>query len=69
MWPSKGGRPEAVEVLMHVPQIGINSIVLGELLSSLAVGTREEANREELRPFLVLERVHHLVINVETAEQ
>jgi hypothetical protein len=37
----KRGLPDAVEVIAHAPRIGINSIVLGELLSGFAVGTRE----------------------------
>jgi predicted nucleic acid-binding protein len=65
----KRGMPEAVDVLTHVPRIGINSIVLGELLSGFAVGTREEANRQELQQFLASERVHQLVIDAETAGQ
>ena len=65
----KRGMPEAVDVLTHVPRIGINSIVLGELLSGFAVGTREEANRQELQQFLASERVHQLVIDAETAAQ
>jgi hypothetical protein len=35
-------------VLTHAPHIGINSIVLGELLSGFAIGTRAEVNRQEL---------------------
>ena len=65
----KRGMPEAVEVLTHVPRIGMNSIVLGELLSGFAVGTREETNRQELQQFLASERVHQLVIDAETAVQ
>ena len=62
----KQGVPDAVDVLTHVPLIGINSIVLGELLSGFAIGTREEANREELRQFLASERVFQLVIEAAT---
>ena len=65
----KRGTPAAVEVLTHVPRIGINSIVLGELLSGFAIGTRAEANRQELQQFLTSERVHQLVIDAETAAQ
>jgi len=65
----KRGTPEAVEVLTHVPRIGINSIVLGELLSGFAIGTRAEANRQELQQFLTSERAHQLVIDAETAAQ
>jgi tRNA(fMet)-specific endonuclease VapC len=65
----KQGTPDAVDVLTHVPRIGINRIVLGELLSGFAIGTREEENHQELRQFLASERVHQLVIDVETAAQ
>ena len=69
-------RPESVaifarntQVIAHAPRIGINSIVLGELLSGFAVGTREAENRQELEQFLASERVHHLVIDAATAAQ
>jgi hypothetical protein len=54
-----------VEVLTHVPRIGINSIVLGGLLSGFAIETRAEANRQELQRFLTSERVHQLVIDAD----
>ena len=65
----KRGLLDAVEVIAHAPRIGINSIVLGELLSGFAVGTREAENRRELEQFLASERVHQLVIDAETAAQ
>ena len=65
----KRGMPDAVEVIAHAPRIGINSIVLGELLSGFAVGTREAENRQELEQFLASERVHQLVVDAETAAQ
>lgn len=65
----KRGLPDAVDVLTHVPRIDMNSVVLGAWLSGFAVGTREEANRQELQQFLASERVHQLVIDVETAAQ
>ena len=65
----KRGLPDAVDVLTHVHRIGMNSVVLGELLSGFAVGTREEGNRQELQQFLASERVYQLVIDAETAAQ
>ena len=62
----KRGMPDAVEVIAHAPRIGINSIVLGELLSGFAVGTREAENRQELEQFLASERVRQLVVDAET---
>ena len=54
----KRGTLDIVEVLTHVPRIGINSIVLSELLSGFAIETCAEANRQELQRFLTSERVH-----------
>jgi tRNA(fMet)-specific endonuclease VapC len=65
----KRGMPDAVEVIAHTPRIGINSVVLGELLSGFAVGTREVENRQELELFLASQRVHQLVIDAATAAQ
>jgi len=48
---------DAVEIIRHVPLIGINSIVLGELLGGFSVGSREETNRQELKLFLASQRV------------
>ena len=61
----KRGTPDTAEVLTHVPRIGINSIVLGGLLSGFAIETRAEANRQELQWFLTSERVHQLVIDAD----
>ena len=44
--------PGAVEIIRYVPSIAISSIVLGELLSGFAIGTREAQNRHELAQFL-----------------
>ena len=46
-----------------------SSIVLGELLSGFTIGTREEANRQELQQFLTSERVHHFIIDAEVVEE
>lgn len=42
----KRDAPEAVEIIRYAPLIGISSIVLGEVLSGFAVGTREATNRQ-----------------------
>ena len=63
----KRGAVDAVEVLQHVRRIGVNSIVLGELLSGFAVGAREEENRRELDQFLASARVERLAIDMGTA--
>jgi tRNA(fMet)-specific endonuclease VapC len=64
----KQGVADAVEVLQHAPRIRLNSIVLGELLSGFAVGTREQENRQELEQFLASARVDRLVVDDGTAE-
>ena len=64
----KQGTADAVAVLQHAPRIGLNSIVLGELLSGFAFGTREQENRQELEQFLASDRVDQLVVDDGTAE-
>ena len=64
----KQGRSDAVEIIKHVPLIGLSSIVLGELLSGFAMGKREATNREELKQFLASERVRLFAIDEDTAE-
>jgi predicted nucleic acid-binding protein len=49
--------------------MGSKSIVLGALLSGVAVGTRTAENRQELEQLLASERVHQLVIDATTAAQ
>jgi tRNA(fMet)-specific endonuclease VapC len=63
----KRGIPEAKEVIVHAPLIGINSIVLGELLAGFAVGSREAANIEELKRFMGSARVRLFPLDDVTA--
>ncbi|MGK7930905.1 MAG: type II toxin-antitoxin system VapC family toxin [Microcystaceae cyanobacterium] len=60
--------PEAVEIIQQVPLIGLNSIIIGELLGGFTVGTKEEINRNELQLFLNHSRVRVLSINSQTSE-
>lgn len=64
----KEGAPGAVAIIRRVPLIGLCSIVLGELLSGFVVGSREAANREELRQFIRRPRVRLLPVDEEVAE-
>jgi predicted nucleic acid-binding protein len=64
----KRNLPEAVEVIRRAPLIGINTIVLGELLAGFAVGTREAANKQELKIFLASPRVRLFGLDENTAE-
>ncbi|NEO57303.1 MAG: type II toxin-antitoxin system VapC family toxin [Okeania sp. SIO3B5] len=59
---------DAVEVINNTPLIGLNSVILGELLGGFAVGTKEAINRDELKQFLSIEKVKVFVIDNETAE-
>ena len=63
----KRGDSDAVAIIRHVPLIGINSIVLGELLGGFAVGAREAPNRRDLEQFLDSDRVKLLSVDNSTA--
>lgn len=52
----RGGQ-EAVEIIRHVPLIGVSIVVMGELLSGFAVGSKEQSNIMELNLFFNSERV------------
>ena len=64
----KRNAPDAVEIVRRVPLIVVNSIVLGELLSGFAVGSREAINKHELNLFLSSPRVKQVSIDNSTAE-
>ena len=64
----KRGDSEAVEILRRVEIIGISTVVLGELLSGFAVGSREMENRRELTAFLDSARIAIFPVNEDTAE-
>jgi len=64
----KRGDADAVSIVQRAPTIAINTIVLGELLSGFAAGSREDANRRELARFLDAPRCVVLPIDRVTAE-
>jgi len=64
----KRNSPDAIEIIRHALVIGINSIVVGELLAGFAVGKREALNRQELSQFLGSKRVKRLTADEGTAE-
>jgi len=64
----KDGKPEAVEIIKRVPSIGINPVIMGELLSGFALGNREEKNKEELELFLSSKKVKFFDIDRKTSE-
>lgn len=60
--------PMAIGVIRSVEYIGLNVVVLGELLGGFKGGSREAKNIEELNEFMDSPRVHLLEIDEETAE-
>lgn len=60
--------PIAVNTLKTVEYIGVNIIVLGEVLSGFKGGSKEARNRKELEQFLDSPRVHVVQMDEETAE-
>jgi tRNA(fMet)-specific endonuclease VapC len=58
----------AVELMRRAEFIGVNTVILGELLAGFRCGSREEQNRDELNQFLDSPRVDVLPIEDETAE-
>jgi tRNA(fMet)-specific endonuclease VapC len=65
----KRGHSDVVELLRMATLITFNAIVLGELLSGFAAGSREERNRRELRELLSSDRVQVVPMGPETAER
>lgn len=58
----------ALDTFKSVEYIGVNIIVLGELLSGFKGGSREVKNRKELEQFLDSPRVYIIQPDEETAE-
>jgi len=59
---------DAVSLLRKVEYIGVNTVILGELLAGFRCGNREQQNREELDQFLDSARVELIPMDEETAE-
>lgn len=64
----KRGDPGAAEVVRLADRIGMNAVVLGELLAGFSGGSHEERNRRELAEFLGSPRVEMLPLGSGTAE-
>ena len=64
----KRGDPGAAEVVRLADRIGMNTVVLGELLAGFSGGSHEERNRRELAEFLRSPRVEMLPLGSGTAE-
>ena len=64
----KRNEPEAVRLIQGVELVGINVVVVGELLAGFRAGSKESANRRELDLFLDSSRVELFLVDDETAE-
>lgn len=64
----KKNNADAVNTFKQMEYIGINIVVLGELLSGFKGGSKESTNRKELEQFLDSPRVNLLSLDEETAE-
>lgn len=64
----KRNETDAVNLLRRVEYIGVNTVILGELLAGFRCGNREKQNREELDQFLDATRVELISLDEETAE-
>lgn len=62
------GVPRAVQALRAAQEIHLPLIVLAELLSGFAAGTRLRKNRDELARFMASPRVHLLKPDEKTAQ-
>ena len=58
----------AVTLLQRAEYVGVNSVILGELLAGFRCGKREKQNRLELDQFLDSARVAIISVDDETAE-
>jgi len=64
----KRNEAEAVNLLKRVEYVGVNTVILGELLAGFRCGNREKQNRIELDQFLDSARVGTIAVDEETAE-
>lgn len=64
----KKNDPAAVNIVRTVEYIGVNTVIMGELLSGFKGGSKEVKNRKELEQFLDSPRVNIIVIDEETSE-
>jgi len=58
----------AIDLLRRADYIGVNTVIVGELLAGFRCGSKEERNRRELDQFLDAPRVVVLPVDEVTAE-
>jgi predicted nucleic acid-binding protein len=63
----KAGNPDAISVIRQAARIAMNPVVLGELLAGFGLGSRGDANRQELARFLESPRVVVYPLDEDTA--
>ncbi|MEK6558377.1 MAG: type II toxin-antitoxin system VapC family toxin [Candidatus Margulisiibacteriota bacterium] len=64
----KKGNKQVISVFQNVDFIGIDLVVIAELLSGFRLGQREKENKDELNQFFMSPRVHIIEIDLEVAE-
>jgi len=64
----KRGNQQTLEILRYAQTIGINNVVLGELLAGFSGGNKEAENQHELYQFLEMPRIKLLTSNEVTAK-
>src|SRR5208283_2862600 len=64
----KKNETDAVSIFKTVEYIGVNIVVLGELLSGFKGGNKEATNKKEFEQFLDSPRVNVIQLDEETAE-
>lgn len=64
----KNNQTQAIEVIRNVRIIGINTIIIGELLGGLMVGSKSDFNRQQLQQFLDSPRIKIFSIDQQTSE-
>lgn len=65
---AKRGQSQVIGILRQATFIGLNAVVLAELLSGFDRGSRAERNRRELHEFLDSPRAQVLVMGLDTAD-
>jgi predicted nucleic acid-binding protein len=63
------GNGEVKRALQEADEIYLNAVVLGELYSGFAQGSREKKNRDILKDFLSSPRIQIAALDEETAER